>query len=212
MRSIRECSFSKENRELAGIKIIVIRLYAYDMATTKKIKTKPVDETTWDDFEKLFELKGSPHYCWCMVWRLTKDEQKRNSTANRKKFIKKRVLSQTPIGLLAYIDDEPVAWCSVAPRETHQRLGGDESIDKVWSITCFFVRKEYREQGLVDQLIIHAQKYARKNGARYIEAYPVAPESPSYRFMGFTKTFKKANFKFVKKAGTRRNVMTYKLK
>ena len=182
------------------------------MATTKKIKIKPVDETTWDDFEKLFELKGSPHYCWCMVWRLTKEEQKRNNTANRKKFIRKRVLSQTPIGLLAYIDDEPVAWCSVAPRETHQRLGGDESIDKVWSITSFFVRKEYREQGLVDQLIIHAQKYARKNGARYIEAYPVAPESPSYRFMGFTKTFKKANFEFIKKAGTRRNVMTYKLK
>jgi GNAT superfamily N-acetyltransferase len=182
------------------------------MATTKKIKTKPVDETNWDDFEKLFELKGSPHYCWCMVWRMTKEEQKRSNTVNRKKFIKKRVRSKTPIGLLAYIDDEPVAWCSVAPRETHLRLGGDESLDKVWSITCFFVRKEYREQGLIDQLITHAQKYAGKNGAKYIEAYPVAPGSPSYRFMGFTKTFKKADFEFVKKAGTRRNVMTYKLK
>jgi GNAT superfamily N-acetyltransferase len=182
------------------------------MAATKKLKTKPVDETNWDDFEKLFKLKGSPHYCWCMVWRMTKEEQKRNSTINRKKFIKKRVVSQTPIGLLGYIDNEPVAWCSVAPRETYQRLGGDENLEKVWSIACFFIIKEYREQGLVDQLIAHAQKYARKNGAKYIEAYPVASTSPSYRFMGFTKTFEKAKFKFVKKAGTRRNVMTYKLK
>lgn len=146
-----------------------------------------------------------------MVWRMTKEELKRNNTANRKKFIKKRVVSQTPIGLLGYMDDEPVAWCSVAPRETYQRLSGDENLDKVWSIACFFVRKEYREQGLVDQLIAHAEKYARKNGARYMEAYPVTSNSPSYRFMGFTKTFKKADFKFVKKAGTRRNVMTHKL-
>ena len=51
----------------------------------------------------------------------------------------------------------------------------------------------------------------RKMGAKYIEAYPVEPDSPSYRFMGFIKTFEKAGFNFVKKVGTRRHVMTYKL-
>jgi len=74
-----------------------------------------------------------------------------------------------------------------------------------------FIKKEYRDQGLIDLLIENAKKYARKNGAKYLEAYPVDPDSPSYRFMGFIQTFEKADFNFIKIAGTRRNVMTCKL-
>jgi hypothetical protein len=84
-------------------------------------------------------------------------------------------------------------------------------LEKVWSIACFFIKREFRDQGLIDILIEQAKKYAKKNGAKYLEAYPVQPDSPSYRFMGFINTFEKADFSFVKKAGSRRNVMTYKL-
>src|SRR5687768_15054991 len=181
------------------------------MTAIKKIKVKPVDKNNWKDFETLFKSKGAPSYCWCMVWRMTKDELKQNTSAKRKKFIKKRVLSGTPIGLLAYVENEAIAWCSIAPRETYQRLGGDENLENVWSIVCFFIKKEYRDQGLVDVLIEHAKKYAKKNGAKYLEAYPVDPKSPSYRFMGFVHTFEKADFDFIKKAGTRRNVMKCKV-
>lgn len=146
-----------------------------------------------------------------MAWRMNKEELKQNNSASRKKFIKKRVDDETPIGLLGYAGGEPIAWCSIAPRDTYQRLGGDEQLEKVWSIACFFIKKEYRRQGLVDELIGHAKKYAKKKGAKFLEAYPVEPESPSYRFMGFIKTFEKAGFHFVKKAGTRRHVMTYEL-
>jgi GNAT superfamily N-acetyltransferase len=177
----------------------------------KGITIKPVDKTTWSDFERFFKSKGAPGYCWCMAWRMTKEELKNNTSPNRRKFIKKRVQAEIPIGLLAYVKDEPVAWCSVAPRETYQRLGGNEDLDKVWSIACFFIKREFRDQGLVDQLIENAKKYAKKNGAKYVEAYPVRPDSPSYRFMGFVSTFEKAGFSFVKKAGTRRHVMTCKI-
>jgi GNAT superfamily N-acetyltransferase len=182
------------------------------MPTERNIKINPVDETTWADFEKLFQSKGAPGYCWCMAWRMTKEELKQNNSRSRKKFIKQRVSSRIPIGLLAYIDNEPIAWCSIAPRETYQRLGGDESLEKVWSIACFYIKKEFRDKGLIDILIENAKKYARKNGARFLEAYPVETDSPSYRFMGFIKTFEKAGFNFIKKAGTRRHVMTCELK
>ena len=181
------------------------------MTAIKKIKVKPVDKNNWKDFETLFKSRGGPSYCWCMAWRMTKDELKDNNSTSRKKFIKQRVWSKTPIGLLAYLETEAVAWCSIAPRETYQRLGGDERLEDVWSIACFFIKKEYRDQGLIDLLIENAKKYARKNGAKYLEAYPVDPDSPSYRFMGFIHTFEKAGFSFVKKAGTRRHVMTCKL-
>jgi len=181
------------------------------MATRSKIKIKPVNKTNWKDFEELFQSKGAPSYCWCMAWRMNKDELKKNTSKNRKGFIHKRVRAGTPIGLLAYSGNDAIAWCSIAPRDTYQRLGGDESLEKVWSIACFYIKREFRDQGLIDLFITHAKKYAKKNGAKYVEAYPVKPDSPSYRFMGFVKTFEKAGFDFVKKAGTRRNVMTSKL-
>ena len=84
-------------------------------------------------------------------------------------------------------------------------------VENVWSIVCFYIKKEFRDKGLIDLLIKNAKKYAKKNGAKYLEAYPVDADSPSYRFMGFVKTFEKARFNFVKKAGTRRHVMTCKL-
>jgi len=177
------------------------------MATSQKLVTKPVDPSTWSDFEKLFTSKGGPSYCWCMAWRMTKEELRQNTSANRKKFIKQRVNKGIPIGLVGYLGDEPVAWCSVAPRDTHQRLGGDDTLQNVWSLTCFYIRKDFRDRGFVDKLIAAAKAYARKHGARYLEAYPVDPDSPSYRFMGFVNSFVKAGFESRGKAGTRRNVM-----
>ena len=57
------------------------------------------------------------------------------------------------------------------------------------------------------QLLNEAIKMARKRGARVVEAYPVDPDSPSYRFMGFVSNFKKARFVETGRAGKRRHVM-----
>ncbi len=177
----------------------------------RELIIQPVEKTNWKDFEKLFSSKGAPGYCWCMAWRMTKEELKQNTSANRRKFIHQRVKSGVPIGLLAYQNHEPVGWCSVAPRDTYQRLDGVETLNSVWSIACFYVKKEVRQTGLVSELIKHAKKYAKQNGAKFLEAYPVTPDSSSYRFMGFVQTFEKAGFHFEKMAGTRRHVMTCRL-
>jgi GNAT superfamily N-acetyltransferase len=181
------------------------------MENQEGIVIKPVDKDNWIDFETLFQSKGGPDYCWCMAWRMTGDELKQNTSTCRKEFIKQRVLQDIPIGILGYFENEPVAWCSIAPRETHRRLGGDERLTNVWSITCFYIKRQYRRKGLVGFLVESAKKYAKENHAEYIEAYPVEKDSPSYRFMGYIKTFEKAGFEFVKMAGTRRHVMIYKV-
>lgn len=80
---------------------------------------------------------------------------------------------------------------------------------EVWSLTCFFIKREYRKQGLTRRLITEAIDYATSNGAKYVEAYPVEPDSPSYRFMGFRHVFEDMDFKFLHKAGKRRHVMIY---
>ena len=71
----------------------------------------------------------------------------------------------------------------------------------------FFHRREWRGRGLTARLIGAAIDYAGKGGARVVEAYPVVPDSPSYRFMGFIPVFDRAGFKHIQPAGTRRHVM-----
>jgi GNAT superfamily N-acetyltransferase len=172
---------------------------------TNLIRFKPVNTENWVDFESFFQSRRS--YCWCMAWRMTPEERKENNAGCRKEFMRQRILSGSPVGILGYINDQPIAWCSVAPRETYQRLGGEEDLKNVWSIACFYISKEFRKRGIVGELVENAKEYAKSNGAKYLEAYPVEPDSPSYRFMGFIGTFEKVGFKQVKMAGSRRHVM-----
>jgi GNAT superfamily N-acetyltransferase len=147
-----------------------------------------------------------------MLWRTNENNKNIPGKAGKKASIKNRVDDGTAIGLLAYSDGEPVAWCSIVPRDTYKSPGGDETKKDVWSIACFFIKRSFRSMGVTSQLLAAAVDYAKNNGARYIEAYPVAPDSPSYRFMGVFPTFEKAGFQHVKPVGSRRNVMVLPLK
>ena len=171
-----------------------------------------IDAGRWDDLEQFFESKGAPHYCWCMAWRKMEATQRvKGGKAAKKASLKGYVDQQLPVGLLAYHKKEPIAWCSIAPRETYRSLGGDMNKEDVWSLVCFFIKRPFRKQGLTTQLIREAIHYAKSKGARYIEAYPVDPDSTTYRFMGLVPSFEKAGFKFVKNAGSRRRVMICEL-
>ncbi|MEM1228865.1 MAG: GNAT family N-acetyltransferase [Planctomycetota bacterium] len=171
----------------------------------------PVTEDRWSDFECLIESRGGPHNCWCMAWRNNEHAKTIAGKAGKKAAIRKRVTDATPIGLLAYSDGESIAWCSIASRNTHKPLGGDPSLDDVWSVTCFFVKRQFRSMGISHRLLEAAIDFAEVNGARHVEAYPVDTDSPSYRFMGFVPMFESAGFRFVQMAGSRRKVMVLDL-
>ena len=172
-----------------------------------KVDLKLVTLDTWHDLEKLFEGRGGPHNCWCMVWRKNLHGNRPVAKAEKKEALYQYIKKDIPIGILAYADDQPVGWCSVAPRDTYRSLGGDETKEKVWSLACFFVHRSYRQQGLTLKLVEKAIETAKNNGGKYIEAYPVEVNSPSYRFMGFKPVFERLGFEFIKKAGSRRHVM-----
>ena len=169
----------------------------------------PVDKTNWTDLEKLFESKGGPHNCWCMVWRNMNEGANRANKFDKKSSLENYVNNQKPVGLLCYENSDAIAWCSIAPRESYRELTGDNTLTNVWSLVCFFIKREYRQLGITEELIRHAIMYAKDNGAKYIEAYPVDPESPSYRFMGFKPIFERMGFYFKHKAGQRRYVMLF---
>lgn len=177
-----------------------------------KLKFTAVDKSNWKDLEKLFESRGGPHSCWCMVWRNMDEGKDRTKKNDKKESLKSYIGKGVPVGLLCYDNFEPIAWCSIAPRNSYRELGGIKELNNVWSLVCFFVKREYRNNGLIKELIKQAEKYAKSNGAEYIEAYPVEKESPSYRFMGFKSSFEDVDYEFKQKAGKRRNVMVKKIK
>ncbi len=175
------------------------------------LEVHEVDENRWPDFERLFESRGGPKWCWCMVFRMDESGKKPRDRAGLKRAMRRKVETGVRVGLLAYLDGEPVAWCSTAPRSTFVNLNAlepeGEDPGTVWSISCFYVRSSLRRRGIMGTLIEEAVRCARDNGASVIEAYPVDPESPSYRFCGYVPVFETHGFREVGRAGLRRHVM-----
>lgn len=164
-----------------------------------ELTISPVSSKNWDHFEALFEGPGGPKSCWCMIWRAYETGPGLSDKVTRKASMKDRIASNVPVGLIGYLDGVAVAWCSIAPRSTFKAtLGGagDHFDDKlsIWSLTCFFVKRELRGRGISTQLINAAIDHARAHGANSVEAYPVDPHSPSYRFSGFVELFEAQGF------------------
>ena len=174
---------------------------------SKALRIEPVTPINIGDFEALFDARGEPKGCWCMAWRKPLDGAPCKTSAAKKQAIMAYIKQDIPVGLLAYNDETPIAWCALAPRESFRKLGGVEDGQNTWSIACFYVQRTQRGQGVAKALLQAAINYARAQGAAVLEAYPVAPDSPSYRFMGFKPRFEKAGFSGAGMAGTRRNVM-----
>ena len=79
----------------------------------------------------------------------------------------------------------------------------------VWSVVCLFVDRHFRRQGLTGRLLKAAVDYAREHSAPAIEGYPVAPDAPSYTYMGTPETYRRAGFVDVTPVGQKRLVMRY---
>jgi GNAT superfamily N-acetyltransferase len=179
------------------------------------ITFRAVSAENWTDFETLFEKRGAPKSCWCTAWRKIRSELKDDPSA-KKHEIERRIRGGEAVGILGYANDDPIAWCSVSPRDTYRSsmtdaLEGDEH-ETIWSIVCFFVMGQFRGKGLFTRLIEAAEDHAAESGATMLEAYPVDRDSPSYRFGGFLPAFEQLGYKKIGRKGSRRYVVRKSVK
>jgi GNAT superfamily N-acetyltransferase len=171
-------------------------------ASPLDLEFRPVTPERWPDLEALFEEHGAYGGCWCMWWRLKRSEFAKQIGQGNKEALKRIVEAGEVPGLLAYADGQPVAWCSVAPRETFPALERSRTLKRVddkpvWAIVCFFVAKSARRKGVMLKLLRAAVEYARSHGARIVEGYPVEPArtlSGASGFTGIVSTFRQAGF------------------
>jgi GNAT superfamily N-acetyltransferase len=73
-------------------------------------------------------------------------------------------------------------------------------------VTCFFVDRQFRGQGVTAQLLNAAVAYAGAQGAEWVEGYPVEP-GKSYQFMGPPSSFAKVGFVEVGVASNGRKIV-----
>jgi GNAT superfamily N-acetyltransferase len=178
----------------------------------------PVTQDRWSDFETLFGKSGAYGGCWCMWWRSKRSEFESRGGSGNRKAMKDIIQSGTVPGIMIYDGEDPIAWCSVAPREQYGSLNRSHVLKRlddtpVWSLVCLFVAKEYRNQGITRSVIKLAIDYVRSQGGSVIEAYPTLPKdnrlAPVSSFMGLPTMFEKEGFVEVARPSESKVVMRY---
>lgn len=149
-----------------------------------ELQIAPLTPDRWDDLVELFERPGASiaRGCWCMFYRETgrTEAAKGLSVRETRKRALKALVDRggMPPGLIGYRDGRPIGWISLGPRADYARLARSpvmKPVDEadVWSIVCFFVDARERGQGVSEALLQAALGWARTQGVKLVEAYPV---------------------------------------
>lgn len=163
----------------------------------------PLTIDRWGDLEQLFGPRGAYGGCWCMWWRSTRAEFEARGNAGNKQAMRQLVEAGVVPGILAYRGSEPVAWCSVAPREQYGSLERSRVLKRlddqpVWSIVCFYIPRRHQGRGLMRALIRAAVEHVRQQGGKLVEAYPTLPRGRKLpevsSFMGIPAAFEREGF------------------
>lgn len=163
----------------------------------------PLNAENWDDFERLFGERGACGGCWCMLWRLTPKAFRAQKGEGNRKAMQQLAADDISPGIIAYDNEIPIGWCAVAPRQVYSALARSRVLkpvddQPVWSVSCFFIDKAYRRQGVSVKLLAAAVAYAQSKGARIVEGYPVEPNErkypPAFAWTGLSTAFQRAGF------------------
>ena len=182
----------------------------------RTLTVHPVTAERWPDLERLFGPKGAYGGCWCMLNRLSRREVEAGKGEGNRRAMKALVENGQVPGLLAYDEDEPVGWCSVAPREAFPGLARSRIMKPldarpVWSVTCFFIRKTHRNRGLSVALLNAVCDYVRDRGGELVEGYPVEPKQARmadvFAWTGLAASFRAAGFTEVLRRSETRPIM-----
>lgn len=185
-----------------------------DKPSAADLRFSPVTPECLSDLKRFSTEHGKFGYCSCMRWRMTSSQFRNSTREKRIEALNAMASSGEAVGVLAYDEDRPIGWCSIAPRSSYAALERYRALtpiddEPVWSVVCLFIDSQYRKQGLTLSLLQAAIKYAASKGATIVEGYPVEPTAPSYTYMGSPNTFLRGSFTDVTPPGQKRRVMRH---
>jgi GNAT superfamily N-acetyltransferase len=158
---------------------------------SEAVTVVPANEASWEDLRAIFGDRGYAAYCQCQLFKIGHWQWTAAPLVVRMERLRAEThcgypSAPTTSGLVAYLDGEPVGWCAVEPRTAYPRLrparvawkarGEDKDDASVWAVTCFATRAGFRHRGVTRALARATVDFARKRGARALEAYPMITE------------------------------------
>ena len=119
--------------------------------------------------------------CYCTAFYYPKSKEYVKQSDRRKDYAKWLIETGRMKGYLAYADEKVVGWVNTNEKNNYPRLkdiyNGSE---KVLSIVCFIVQKEYRRKGIARQLLGKIVEDAKERDYLVIEAYPKKRSKSEY--------------------------------
>jgi GNAT superfamily N-acetyltransferase len=182
-----------------------------------KYQTKPLDASTWPDFERLAEANnGVWGGCWCM-WYHAKDDSAGSAEA-RRKAKQCLVREGRAHAALVYEGADCVGWCQLGSPKELPRIHNERAYLKTdptlpdWRITCFFSGKGHRGNGVAAAALKGALEQIGKLGGGIVEGYPEDTEgrkaAPAFLFNGALSTFERLGFERARLIGKHKWVVT----
>lgn len=181
---------------------------------------RPATEENWLELQNLFGERGAYGGCWCTYWRLKRSEYESLSRDERKSKLNDMVKSGNPPGILAFMNNVPVGWCSFGRREEFPVLENSRVLKRVdgkdvWSIVCFYIEKSHRREGIMKNLLLEVIRLARAESVSIVEGYPIDPQAAkypdAYAYTGLMSAFVSAGFVEVTRRSEKRPIMRYYL-
>ena len=152
-----------------------------------------------------------------MFWKLRGKAYEEAKGLETRQMHKSIVDSGVATGLLAYLHGDVVGWVAVEPRESYPKLAHSRILkpiddQPVWSVTCFYVAKQYRRQGITVELLRAAVEHVKNQGGKIVEGYPVetGEDMPApFIYTGTASAFQQAGFQEVARRSPTRPIFRF---
>jgi GNAT superfamily N-acetyltransferase len=185
----------------------------------------PLTPERWPAFEDLFGPdRGANAGCWCMWPRMRRKEWRAMDRADRKSAFRDIVRRGPPPGLLALAGELAIGWCAVGPRgevaafqnaRSSKPPEPDPGPEKVFAVTCFYIRAGHRGRGLMRTLAQAAVDYSRQRGADALDVCPIDSDRKllwGEGFVGLAPVFRDLGFEEIARRTPTRPLMRLTLR
>jgi len=177
---------------------------------------KPLDTNTWGAFARLLERhNGVFGGCWCTYFHTFHAEK--TFTAEGNQALKKRLVEEGHAhAALVFDGDEAVAWAQYGPPEElpniHHRKEYEQTVDELpdYRITCIFVDKKHRKNGVMAIALGGAVDLIAKAGGGLVEGYPHDTDDGrkvSVLYNATRSLYERAGFSYIASKGLRNCIM-----
>ncbi|MCI4325695.1 MAG: GNAT family N-acetyltransferase [Thermoplasmata archaeon] len=181
------------------------------------LTSKALSPETWPEFARLVEKHhGIFGGCWCIAFHLTGKEERRGAAAYRG-MKQKLVREGRAHAALVFDGPTAVGWCQFGPTaelpNIRSRKAYEAGLRELpdWRITCFFIDRERRGEGIATVALREAVREIGRLGGGTVEAYPEdftgQRTSNSFLCSGTVGMFEKAGFHRDRKIAMRRWVV-----